>query len=374
MPSALETQIRAALDTVADPVSGKGLAASGRISGLVVRPDGKVGFVLETGAGAADEPLRKSAEAAVAGVKGVAAVTAVLTAEATTGARSTAGSGSPVRPPPPPTPAPAARSEVTRPARGIVAIASAKGGVGKSTIAVNLAVAAARSGLRVGLLDADIFGPSLPTMMGTVGRKPQLTANKKMQPLLAHGVTTISIGYLVDPDNPVVWRGPMVMSAIVQLINDTDWGDLDLLFIDTPPGTGEVQLTLVQRLPLDGAVIVSTPQEVALADVRRGVAMFRKTAVPVLGIIENMAWFEQSDGTRVHIFGDGGAQRTATELGVPFLGALPILPVLREGGDVGVPAATGESNAAEAFKLLAAAISDALTASPSKPAPSLLFE
>ena len=366
----LESRVRTALDAVKDPVSGKGLYASGRISGLVVRPDGKVGFVLETGAGAVDEPLRKSAEAAVASVAGVSAVTAVLTAEATTGARSVPSS-SPARPP---APAPVARPDVTRPARGIVAVASAKGGVGKSTVAVNLAVAAARSGLRVGLLDADVFGPSLPTMMGTVGIKPKLTAAKKMQPVMAHGVSTISIGYLVDPDNPVVWRGPMVMSAVVQLINDTDWGDLDLLFIDTPPGTGEVQLTLVQRLPLDGAVIVSTPQEVALADVRRGVAMFRKTAVPVLGVIENMAWFEQNDGSRAYIFGEGGAQRTATEMGVPFLGALPILPVLREGGDTGVPAAAGDSNAAEAFKLLAEAVSEALAAAPNKPAPSIVFE
>jgi len=375
MPSPLENHIRAALDAVKDPVTGKGLAASGRISGLVVRADGKVGFVLETASGAADEPLRKSAEAAVAGVKGVSAVTAVLTAEATTGARSVPSSPQPssLRVPPP-AQGPAARSEITRPARGIVAVASAKGGVGKSTVAVNLAVAAARTGLRVGLLDADVFGPSVPTMMGTVGRKPQLTAAKKMQPLMAHGVSTISIGYLVDPDNAVVWRGPMVMSAIVQLINDTDWGDLDLLFIDTPPGTGEVQLTLVQRLPLDGAVIVSTPQEVALADVRRGVGMFRKTAVPVLGVIENMAWFEQSDGTRVHIFGEGGAQRTAAEMGVPFLGALPILPVLREGGDAGIPAAAGSSNAAEAFRLLAEAVSEALAASPNKPAPKISFE
>jgi len=372
MPSALETAIRAALDAVKDPVSGKGLHASGRISGLVVRPDGKVGFVLETASGAADEPLRKSAEAAAAGVPGVSAVTAVLTAEASTGARTVPAS--PARAPPPPGPAPAARSDITRPARGIVAVASAKGGVGKSTVAVNLAVAAAKSGLRVGLLDADIFGPSVPTMMGTVGQKPRLSAAKKMQPLLAHGVSTMSLGYLVDPDNAVVWRGPMVMSAVVQLINDTDWGDLDLLFIDTPPGTGEVQLTLVQRLPLDGAVIVSTPQEVALADVRRGVGMFRKTAVPVLGVIENMAWFEQNDGSRTYIFGEGGAQRTAAEMGVPFLGALPILPVLREGGDAGVPAATGDSNAAEAFRLLAEAISEALAASPNKPAPSLLFE
>ncbi len=368
MPSALETSVRAALDAVTDPVSGKGLAASGRVTGLVVRPDGKVGFVLETGVGAADEPLRHKAEAAVAGVKGVTAVTAVLTAEAATGAR-TVTPQRPAAPAPMPVPAPA----VTRPARGIIAVASAKGGVGKSTVAVNLAVAAARTGLRVGLLDADVFGPSLPTMLGTVGTRPELK-NKRMQPVMAHGLATMSIGYLVDPDQAVVWRGPMVMSAVSQLINDTDWGDLDLLFIDTPPGTGEVQLTLVQKLPLDGAVIVSTPQEVALADVRRGVGMFRKTHVPVLGVIENMAWFEQSDGSRAYIFGKEGAQRTAGELGVPFLGALPILPVLREGGDAGIPAATGATNAAEAFRLLAEAVSEALAASPNKPAPTITFE
>ena len=371
MPSALENSVRAALDSVADPVSGKGLSISGRVTGLVVRPDGKVGFVLETGVGAADEPLRKAAEAAVARVNGVTAVTAVLTAEATTGART-------VAPPPRPatiaTPPAPPRQEVTRPARGIVAVASAKGGVGKSTVATNLAVAAAKSGLRVGLLDADVFGPSLPTMLGTVGKRPELTAAKKMKPVMAHGLATMSIGYLVDPDQAVVWRGPMVMSAVSQLINDTDWGDLDLLFIDTPPGTGEVQLTLVQKLPLDGAVIVSTPQEVALADVRRGVGMFRKTAVPVLGVIENMAWFEQPDGSRAYIFGKEGAQRTAEEMNVPFLGALPILPVLREGGDAGVPAATGASNAAEAFRLLANAVSEALAASPNKPAPTIVFE
>lgn len=367
MPSALETAVRAALDAVADPVSGKGLSVSGRVAGLVVRPDGKVGFVLETSVGAADEPLRKAAEDAVAAVKGVTAVTAVLTAEAATGARTV----TPSRPAPTPTPAPP--PAVARPARGIIAVASAKGGVGKSTVAVNLAVAAAKSGLRVGLLDADVFGPSLPTMLGTVGRRPEVK-NKRMTPVMAHGLATMSIGYLVDPDQAVVWRGPMVMSAVSQLINDTDWGDLDLLFIDTPPGTGEVQLTLVQKLPLDGAVIVSTPQEVALADVRRGVGMFRKTAVPVLGVIENMAWFEQPDGSRAYIFGKEGAQRTAADLGVPFLGALPLLPVLREGGDAGVPAATGTSNAAEAFRLLAGAVSEALAASPNKPAPAITFE
>ncbi len=367
MSSALETSVRAALDSVVDPVSGKGLSASGRVTGLVVRPDGKIGFVLETGVGAADEPLRKAAEAAVARVAGVHAVTAVLTAEATTGARTVA----PQRIAP--SPAPAAPM-VAKPARGVIAVASAKGGVGKSTVAVNLAVAAARSGLRVGLLDADVFGPSLPTMLGTVGQRPELTAAKKMKPIMAHGVASMSIGYLVDPDQAVVWRGPMVMSAVSQLINDTDWGDLDLLFIDTPPGTGEVQLTLVQKLALDGAIIVSTPQEVALADVRRGVGMFRKTAAPVLGLIENMAWFEQQDGSRTYIFGKEGAQRTAAEMGVPFLGALPILSLLREGGDAGIPAAAGTSTAAEAFRLLAEAVNEALAASPNKPAPKIMFE
>lgn len=368
MPTPLETQIRAALDAVTDPVTGKGLVASGRVAGLVARADGKVGFVIETGVGAADEPLRKAAEAAVARVPGVTTVTAVLTAEAATGARTV-----PAARPAPNSAPPAPASAVSRPARAIVAIASAKGGVGKSTVSVNLAVAAARAGLRVGLLDADVFGPSLPTMLGTVGLRPEVK-NKRMQPVMAHGIATASIGYLVDPDQAVVWRGPMVMSAVSQLINDTDWGDLDLLFIDTPPGTGEVQLTLVQKLPLDGAVIVSTPQEVALADVRRGIGMFRKTNVPVLGVIENMAWFEQPDGSRAYIFGKEGAQRTAEEMNAPFLGALPILPALREGGDAGVPAATGDSSAAQAFKLLAEAVNEALALAPNQPAPKIVFE
>lgn len=369
MASDLETAVRAALDAVADPVSGRGLSASGRITGLVVRSDGRVGFVLETAVGASDEPLRKAAEEAAAHVPGVTGVTAVLTAEAMTGVQTVEprSATSALRTPPPVT------SKVERPARGIIAVASAKGGVGKSTVAVNLAVAAARSGLRVGLLDADVFGPSLPTMMGTLGVRPQLKG-KRIQPVMAYGVATASMGYMVEADQPVVWRGPMVVSAVSQMINEVDWGDLDLLFIDTPPGTGEVQLTLVQRLPLDGALIVSTPQEVALADVRRGIGMFRKTAVPVLGVIENMAWFEQADGSRTYIFGKGGAQRTAEELGAPFLGAIPIIPAVREGGDAGVPAASGSSTAAEAFGLLAACVSEALGGLETKSPPKVRFE
>ena len=374
MPSPLEAKLRAALDTVRDPVTGKGLVTAGRVTGLVARADGRVGFVIETAVGAADEPVRRAAEEAALRIAGVSAVTAVLTAEAATGARTVAAPrtglhpASPVR-----TPAAAAGpAGLVRPARAMIAVASAKGGVGKSTVAVNLAVAAARSGLHVGLLDVDVFGPSLPTMMGAGRRRPE-TTGKRMKPVMAHGVATMSIGYLVDPDQAVVWRGPMVMSAVSQLINDTDWGDLDILFIDTPPGTGEVQLTLVQKLPLDGAIIVSTPQEVALADVRRGVGLFAKTHVQVLGVIENMAWFDQPDGSRAYIFGRGGAERTAGELGVPFLGALPILSDLREGGDAGVPAASGSGAAAEAFRLLAAALSEVVFTTAAKAAPEITF-
>jgi ATP-binding protein involved in chromosome partitioning len=377
--TSLADLVRIALDAVPDPLTRKGLVSSGRVTGLVVREDGKVGFALETTVGEADEPLRLAAERAAAAVPGVSRVTAVLTGDAPPGA------GQPsVRIPPPD-----ARREVAlrpearpqqqtgpqtkRPARWVIAVASAKGGVGKSTVAVNLAVAAMQKGLRVGLLDADIHGPSLPTMMATEGQKPEATPDRRMRPIPAHGLATLSIGNLVDPEKAVAWRGPMATGAIVQMLQDTDWGELDLLVIDTPPGTGEIILTLVQRLPLDGVVIVSTPQEVALADVRRGVALFRKTEVPVLGVIENMAWFEESDGRRVFIFGQGGAERTALEAGVPFLGALPILPSLREGGDVGRPAALSPGVAREAFAILAAAVLDAVAAEPGKPAPTIRF-
>jgi ATP-binding protein involved in chromosome partitioning len=237
--------------------------------------------------------------------------------------------------------------------QNIVAVASGKGGVGKSTVAVNLAVSLAQSGARVGLLDLDIYGPSIPTMFG-MKETPNITAQRKLIPLERYGVKTISMGYIVNDDQAVIWRGPMVTKAVQQFFNDVEWGELDYLILDLPPGTGDVQLTLVQTIPLTGALIVSTPQEVALSDARKGVAMFNKVNVPVLGIIENMAFFATPDvpGKKYYIFGKGGARRLAEELNVPFLGEIPLEEEVRSGGDEGTPVVVSrpESDASFAIK------------------------
>lgn len=313
----LKEDLSKRLDAINDPLTGKGLFTSGRIAGLEASDGGKVSFTIEAPADAAQRyiEVRDRAEAEARAVRGVTSVIAVLTAH----------EAKPVK-----------NGGVGR-VKQVIAVASAKGGVGKSTVAVNLACAFAALGLRTGLLDLDVYGPSAPTLLGLAGQKPQMNADKTLRPLDAHGLKTMSIGYLVDPNAAMIWRGAMATSAVRQMIDDVAWGELDVLLLDLPPGTGDVQLTLVQRVPLAGAVIVSTPQELALADVRRGLAMFEKTHAPILGVIENMAYFETPDGARTYIFGQAGARRTAEAAGVPFLGEIPLDVRLRETSDAGAP-------------------------------------
>jgi ATP-binding protein involved in chromosome partitioning len=231
----------------------------------------------------------------------------------------------------------------------VVAVASGKGGVGKSTVAANLALAWSRQGARVGLLDADIYGPSQPLMMGLVGKRPATRDGKYIEPLTAHGVVVMSIGFLIDPAQPMVWRGPMVTQALTQLLGDTEWGELDYLVIDMPPGTGDIQLTLAQRVPVSGALIVTTPQDIALADARKGLKMFEKVAVPVLGIVENMSTHICTRcGHEEHIFGAGGGARLAAESGVGLLGELPLDSRIREEADSGRPTVVADPQSARA--------------------------
>lgn len=259
----------------------------------------------------------------------------------------------------------------------ILAVSSAKGGVGKSTLSVNLAASFARQGLRVGLLDADIYGPSIPIMLGTENASPTSNADGKLEPVAAHGIQSLSIGYLADTDAPMIWRGPIVQSAITQMLKDTAWGaatdPLDLLIIDMPPGTGEAQLTLAQKVPVTAALLVTTPQDVALADVRRGAAMFTRTNVPVLGVVETMSWFDDPSGQRHFLLGKDGGARVAGALGLPLLGQLPLLPAIREGGDAGQPAALVDDVASSLFSRLARDVALALDALQTKPPPQIIF-
>ncbi len=241
----------------------------------------------------------------------------------------------------------------------IIAVASAKGGVGKSSVAVNLALALADNGHKVGLLDADVYGPSVPTMLG-MNEGPEVTEDKKIHPVMSHGLQVISMGLLLPPDQPVIWRGPLVFSAIKQFLKDVQWNDLDFLVVDLPPGTGDAQLTLIQQVPLSGVVMVTTPQEVALADVRRGIRMFGETQVPVLGVVENMSYFVCPDsGKQYDIFGHGGGAEVAKQYDLPLLAEIPIDPAIREGGDAGQPAVEVAGSAArEVFLTLASKVSE----------------
>jgi len=229
--------------------------------------------------------------------------------------------------------------------RRVIAVASGKGGVGKSTVSVNLACAFQSLGLRTGLLDCDIYGPSIPLMMGCKDR-PEVTEDQKLVPPQRHGVRLMSIGFLIDDDQPVIWRGPMIVKTIQQFLMQTDWQDLDVLLVDLPPGTGDAQLTLCQSVPLDGGVVVTTPQEASLGVVRKGIAMFQKLNVPVLGIVENMSYFTSPEGARIEIFGHGGGSGEAKRLGIPFLGEIPLFTEIRQGGDAGIPIVAGSPDAA----------------------------
>jgi ATP-binding protein involved in chromosome partitioning len=347
MADDLAAAVTKALTAVKDPASGQDVVAAGMVQGLVVR-DGMVHFALQVAreAAASMEPVRAAAEAAARAVPGVISATAVLTAhraEAAPAARPAAPRG-------PAGPGPMLLSNV----RAIIAVASGKGGVGKSTTAVNLAVALAADGLKVGLLDADIYGPSLPQMLGT--RERPRSEGQRIIPLSRWGLKAMSIGFLVEEETPMIWRGPMVMGALEQMMGQVAWGPLDVMIVDMPPGTGDAQLTMSQRVPLAGAVIVSTPQDVALLDARRGVRMFEKVNVPVLGLIENMSFFCCPNcNHRSDIFSHGGAKREAERLGVEFLGELPLKLEIRELADAGTPIvmARPDSDEAQTYRRIA---------------------
>jgi ATP-binding protein involved in chromosome partitioning len=340
-------QVLDALRQVTEPETGRDVVSAGLIQGLVVK-DGKIGFALEVTPEKAEamETVRVACETAILNLPGVQKVTGVLTAERSAGAEAPARApqSAPQKPksPPPQHGRPAPPKPVPLPGvRQIVAVASGKGGVGKSTTAVNLAVALGRQGLRVGLLDADIYGPSVPKLLGLEGQKPKLDDDKKIIPMQAHGIVAMSIGFLIEGDQAMIWRGPMVMGALQQLMDDVAWakfGPLDVLIVDMPPGTGDAQLTLAQRVPISGAVIVSTPQDLALLDARKGINMFERVGAPILGVIENMSHFICPHcGERSEVFGHGGARETADTLGVPFLGEVPLHLKLRETSDAGTP-------------------------------------
>ena len=381
MASVTEAQIRDALRAIPAPDGGGDIVARGMVTGLVLK-NGNVGFSIEVDPreGPKLEPLRLAAEKAVEQLPGVLSVTAVLTAHR--------GGGKAAAPQPHAHGhththqhgAPQQRSAPGRtPVAGIqhiIAVASGKGGVGKSTTAVNLALALSGLGLKVGLLDADIYGPSIPRLLGISG-KPDTTPEKKLNPMQKFGLKVMSMGFVVAEDTPMIWRGPMVMSAITQLLREVDWGQLDVLVCDLPPGTGDAQLTMAQSVPLSGAVIVSTPQDIALIDARKGLNMFRKVDVPVLGIVENMSYFTCPHcGGRSDIFAHGGARHEAEKMQTPFLGEIPLDIQIRETSDAGTPivAKQPDSPHSAAYRAVAEQVWRQLNDQPLRPAPRIVIQ
>jgi ATP-binding protein involved in chromosome partitioning len=369
--------VLASLARVSCP-DGTPLHKSGALSD-VLATDGKVFFSITVDAAQvkAWESVRKQAEEVVRAMPGVISAMVALTAE-----RKGGGGAAPARPAPAgggaaaPRPAPRGEASVGVPGvESIIAVASGKGGVGKSTTAVNLALGLATLGLKVGVLDADIYGPSLPKLLA-IKERPQTLGGTRLKPISRYGLTVMSIGFVVDEETPMIWRGPMVISALTQMLREVEWGTLDVMVVDMPPGTGDAQLTMAQQVPLKGAVIVSTPQDLALIDARRGIAMFRRVNVPVLGIVENMSYFECPEcGTRSDIFGHGGARHEAERLGVPFLGEVPLHMTIREKSDAGLPVVATEPDGphAKAYCEIAARVRDQLKGS-GRAAPRIVIE
>jgi ATP-binding protein involved in chromosome partitioning len=380
---ATKEQVIATLGKIATP-GGRALTETGALSEIVAT-DGKVFFSINVDAAAVPqwEPVRKAAEAAVRAMTGVKSVMVALTAE------RAQGSGGAPRPQPatgvrPATgAAPHAHGHGPRAATApegvdsIIAVASGKGGVGKSTTAVNLALALRDLGMSVGMLDADIYGPSVPKLLAIRGR-PQTIGGTRLKPMDGYGLKVMSIGFLVEEETPMIWRGPMVMSALTQMLREVEWGKLDVMVVDMPPGTGDAQLTMAQQVPLKGAIIVSTPQDLALIDARRGIAMFNRTNVPVLGIVENMSTFICPHcGERSDIFGHGGARHEAERLGVPFLGEVPLHMAIRETSDSGRPVVATDPDGphAKAYREIAVRVRDGLKgAGAGRAAPKIVVE
>jgi ATP-binding protein involved in chromosome partitioning len=368
MAEVTRDEVLAALSKIIDPDKGQDIVGLGMVSGVQLR-DGHVTFAIEVERARAPklEALRKDAEKAVDAIPGVLSVTAVLTAEKPA-QRSTAPYAKPQQragmAPPPGAhghghahgqEAAAPQKPAVAGVKHIVAVASGKGGVGKSTTAVNLALALQTLGLKIGVLDADIYGPSMPRMLGISG-KPRSNDGKTLEPMENHGLKCMSMGFLVAEDTPTIWRGPMVQSALQQMLRQVNWGELDVIVVDMPPGTGDAQLTMAQQVPLAGAVIVSTPQDIALQDARKGLNMFRRVDVPVLGFIENMSYFLCPHcNERTDIFSHGGAKAEAEKLGVEFLGELPLDIAIRETSDGGNPivVAQPDSQYAETYRAIA---------------------
>ena len=391
--ASLKDEVLAKLAAIAAP-DGRPLPTTGKLSEIVAS-DGKVFFSITVDAAQVRtwEHVRASAERAVRSIPGVQSAMVALTGERTGGGG--AASAPPRRPAAAPGAARPAQAAAARPhghgpqghgpqpagpagipgVGAIIAVASGKGGVGKSTVAINLALALHDLGLKVGVLDADIYGPSLPKLLA-IKERPQTAGGTRLKPIVRHGMPVMSIGFLVEEETPMIWRGPMVMSALTQMLREVDWGNLDVLVVDMPPGTGDAQLTMAQQVPLKGAVIVSTPQDLALIDARRGIAMFRRVNVPVLGIVENMSTFICPHcGTRSDIFGHGGARHEAERLGVPFLGEVPLALEIREKSDAGSPvvASAPDGAHAQAFRTIAARVREGLQVE-SRPAPKIVIE